>query len=99
MAYWDIAQMSFDSDLLQRVMACAAQELSPDVDVSVWTSENILRVCAAPGWDQAWASAQAGGVPNPGRDPAVITDGQILASVQAVRDSLAAQDVRVGESP
>jgi hypothetical protein len=45
---------------------------------------HMLEVCAAPGWGDAWASAVAGGVPDPGRDPAVIADGQILASVQTV---------------
>jgi hypothetical protein len=44
----------------------------------------MLDVCASPGWDEAWSSALASGGDNPGRDPAVITDGMILSEVQAL---------------
>jgi hypothetical protein len=81
MGYFDIAQMSDDADLQGRVRACAAQEIT--TDPYQWTAANMLEVCAAPGWDQAWASALAAGNETPGRDPAVITDGQILSAVQA----------------
>ena len=82
MSYWDISNMADDVDLQSRVAACAAQE--QDGEPRAWMYENILNVCAAPGWDQAWSSAVAAWRPRPGRDPAVITDDQILASVQAV---------------
>lgn len=79
--YWDIADMSNNSQLQSRVAACAAQE--QDQDGWAWTGANMLKVCASPGWADAWASAKAAGNPEPGKDPAVITDGQILSAVQA----------------
>lgn len=82
MAYWDISAMSVDADLQRRVQACAAQE--QDGDPYAWTAANMLRLAASPGWADKWASAIAAGVPDPGRDPAVITDGDILSAVQAI---------------
>lgn len=82
MSYWDIADMSLNGDLQRRVQAAAAQE--QDGDPFAWTAENMLRLCAEPGWAAAWASAIAAGNPAPGRDEAVITDGMILAGVQAL---------------
>lgn len=84
MSYWDSALMAQDSDLTFRVQACGAQELPGDVDVFEWTTANMLRVTAQPGWDAAWSSALASGNEQPGRDPGVITDGMILSGVQAV---------------
>ena len=81
MGYWDIAQMSADVDLTSRVAACAAQEGVPDP--RQWAADNVLLLAAEPGWADAWASAVAAGNEQPGRDPAVITDGMILAAVQA----------------
>jgi hypothetical protein len=83
MAYWDIAQMSADIDLTSRVAASAAQEGIPDP--RNWAGDNMLLVAASPGWSDAWASAVASGNEFPGRDPAVITDGQILSAVQALK--------------
>lgn len=83
MTYLNIATMGADSDLTSRIQACAAQEgVKPDP--FQWTTEHQLVLAAAPGWDQAWASAQAGGNAAPGRDAAVITDAMILAAVQAL---------------
>jgi hypothetical protein len=81
MAYWDVAQMSSDPDLQSRIAACAAQEGKPNP--RDWAYQHALVLCASPGWDAAWASAVAGNVPDPGRDPGVITDGMILSAVQA----------------
>jgi hypothetical protein len=41
-------------------------------------------MAAAPGFADAYASAVAGGVPAPGRDPSVISDAQILSAIQAL---------------
>jgi hypothetical protein len=82
MGYYEIATMAQDNDLAQRVQACAAQEI--DGNPYQWQTENMLDLCASPGWDAAWASALAGGNETPGRDPAVITDGMILSAVQAI---------------
>ena len=83
MSYWDIAQMSADPDLTSRVAAAAAQEGA--ADPRNWAADNMLTLAASPGWGEAWASAVAGGNEQPGRDPAVITDGMILSAVQAAR--------------
>lgn len=82
MSYWDISQMAADPDLLARVAACAAQE-QDSPGAWQWAVDNMLVLAAQPGWAEAWASAQASGNPAPGRDPGVITDGMILAAVQA----------------
>ena len=81
MAYYDIAQMSADIDLSSRVAACAAQEGRPEP--REWAADNMLTLAASPGWSEAWASATAGGNEQPGRDAGVVTDGMILAAVQA----------------
>jgi len=83
MSYWDNALMAQDLDLRARITACAAQELPVGVDVGGWVADHLLRITAAPGWADAWASALAGGNETPGRDPGVITDSQILSEVQA----------------
>lgn len=76
MSYWDIAEMANDLDLQSRIRACNAQEGANNSAIE------FLVICAAPGWADQWASAIAGKVDRPGKDPGVISDGQILASVQ-----------------
>lgn len=83
MGYYAIAQMSQDADLTARESACAAQEV-PGVDPYGWTIARTLTLASQPGWDAAWSSALAGGNEHPGRDESVITDGMILAAVQAI---------------
>jgi len=82
MSYWDISEMSRSTSLTNREQAAAAQEIA--ADPYEWVAQNVLRLAAQPGWDAAWASALAAGNPDPGRDPAVITDGMILSAVQAL---------------
>jgi hypothetical protein len=81
-AYFEIAQMSADIDLSSRVAACAAQEGKGGTNPRQWAADNMLVIAAAPGWADSWAYAIATGNQFPGKDPAVITDGQILAAVQ-----------------
>lgn len=80
-SYWDIAQAAQSESLAQRETAAAAQQGNPG-DPYVWARGHAYQLAAQPGWGAAWASAVAAGVPDPGADPAVITDGQILAAVQ-----------------
>jgi hypothetical protein len=87
MSYWDIASMARDLDLQSRIYACVAQETGSQ-DRTV----DFLVICGAPGWAEAWASALASDDPLPGKDPAVITDGMILSSVQAWLSSEAEGD-------
>lgn len=87
MAYWDIAEMANDADLQARVQAAAAQEMPGD-NPAQWINDHMWQVTASPGWDAAWASAVAGNVDRPGKDPGVITDGQILSAVQTVNGTI-----------
>lgn len=78
--YLTISTVSADSSMRQRVAACAAQQ--GNTEPEHWAYVNAFRWAAAPGWAAKWDSAIAGGVTNPGSDPAVITDADILAVVQ-----------------
>jgi hypothetical protein len=82
-SYNTIAKIAQDGALRHRIMACIAQE-DPAAHVSMWADAHMWRLAASPGWAAAWASAEAGGIPDPGRDEGVITDGMILAAAQAV---------------
>jgi hypothetical protein len=85
MAYYDQALLAQDWDFTQRVASSAAIEIDlGDTQPLAWAAEHIWIIAAAPGFADAYSSAIAGGVENPGRDPAVISDGQILAAVQAI---------------
>jgi hypothetical protein len=87
MAYFDVFSLTQDLDFFARVAACYATETvdAPNgANPNAWAGEHIWDVAAAPGFGDAYASAVAGGVPNPGRDPSVISDAQILSAVQAI---------------
>lgn len=81
MAYATIAAMAQDLALFQRLTAAAAEEhkTRPYPD---WVDTYRWDLAATPGWAAAWESAVANLNPDPGNDPAVITDGMILAAVQ-----------------
>lgn len=82
MSYTSIAQMASDAYLRDRITACAATEPETKNDPVQWTMNHAWQVVAAPGWDLAWDSAIAGEVPDPGKDPGVISDSMILSRVQ-----------------
>ena len=82
MAYWDLTQLSGDSDFSSRVAACYADETGGIDDPYAWAFSHAWQVATSPGFADAYASAVAGDVPNPGRDPSVISDAQILSAVQ-----------------
>jgi hypothetical protein len=87
MAYYDISLLAADGDFANRSMAAYATETLTDPTAPVasnWWPTHNWDMAAAPGFGDAYASAIAGNVENPGRDPAVITDGQILSAVQAL---------------
>lgn len=84
MAYSDQALLSRDQDFINRLAACAAVEVAlGELQPVEWSVRNVWQIAAAPGFADAYASAIAGGVPHPGNDPAVISDPQLLAAVQA----------------
>jgi hypothetical protein len=59
-------------------------------NLTQWVRDYRYLWAASPDWGAAWDSALAAHPPEtepdyePGKDPAVITDGQILATVQAL---------------
>jgi hypothetical protein len=94
MSYLQQSEIAANSAMFSRVAQCATQQGEPDPDD--WTNINRRVWAAAPGWDDAWASAQAahesdpppdiGETPyDPGADEAVITDPMILSQVQSMR--------------
>jgi hypothetical protein len=82
MSYSAQALLSADGDFLNRVMACAAVEVPMTHSPTVWATDHIWRVSAAPGFADAYEYAINTDVERPGNDPAVITDAQILGAVQ-----------------
>lgn len=95
MSYSTIAASAVDEALTDRITSATVQEAwnnpvhgDDDFGRAVRTSAaNANRmwwpVCIATDVEQAYASALAAGNPNPGGDEAVVTDGMILANVQA----------------
>jgi hypothetical protein len=87
MSYYAQHQMAYDGALVGRVTAAVAGEHqagNTTQDPEQWTSQNRHFWAASPGWADAWDSAVAAENPDPGADPAVITDAQILSAVQAL---------------
>lgn len=85
MAYYDQSLLSRDEDFVDRLSAAAAVETDPSdgLPPDQWARNSVWWIAAAPGFADAYASAIAGGVPDPGRDPSVISDAMIHAAVQA----------------
>jgi hypothetical protein len=85
-AYADIAALQMDNDFAQRTIAAYAVETlnTGGVDPASWQAMHSWDMAAQPGFGDAYASAIAGGVPRPGLDPAVITDGMILSAIQGI---------------
>lgn len=79
MSYSTIARCANDGAFADRVRAASSQE---DHGAAVST-DYLWKISAASDIEAAYASALAGGNPNPGGDESVITDGMILAFVQA----------------
>lgn len=93
-SYLSIAAIANDTWMRERMTAAATQQLrlgsAPLVGPTVyqWVDTNRYVWASSPGWGAAWDSALAGHPDDPdyepGKDPAVITDGMILATVQAL---------------
>lgn len=81
MSYNTIYQCANDPAFNNRIVAACAQEDAPNPVLAA----NQLRwdIATLSDIEQAYASALAGNNPNPGGDESVITDGMILAAVQA----------------
>jgi hypothetical protein len=66
-----------------------------------WVANNRYLWAASPSWGAAWESALAGHPDEPeyqpGKDPAVITDGMILSTVQALGNPAANGEPPAGD--
>lgn len=85
MSYLVISQITQSGSLQNRLTAAAAQEHKP-TPYGAWVYDHIWDFASQPGWAEAWASALAGGVTDPGSNESVITDGMILSAVQSIVD-------------
>lgn len=94
MSYTTISQATEDEAFRARVSAAVAREAwnNPtlaDSDFAHLAQTSTLAAMAQMIWpvaidtEAAYESAVIGGNPNPGSDPAVVTDGAILAATQA----------------
>ena len=88
MSYLTQNAISESAAMHNRIAQAATQEnIVPAGDADSWTFNMRRAWAASPGWAAAWESYRVGnpGVPDPGANEAVITDGMILAQVQAMR--------------
>lgn len=92
-AYLAIADIANDQYMTERLRACATQEARLDNGITIadpiaWVYENRYVWAASPGWGEKWHSAYVSHPDDdnyePGKDMAVITDGDILATVQSL---------------
>lgn len=84
MSYNDISEMQADTTLNRRLIACATQEGKGGVSQTPeqWVTENSWKIVSSPGWAAKWSSAKANYNSQPGIDESVITDDDILATIQ-----------------
>lgn len=73
--------ITMDSDFRLRITASVAVE-SDQTDPDAWANEHRWEWATAPGWAGKVAAALDAGNEEWGRDPAVITDSDILAVIQ-----------------
>lgn len=84
MSYLTQNEIAVNGSMHNRVAQAAAQE-AKGTNPDQWTSDHRRTWASAPGWSEAWESAEAS---EPGADhganEAVITDGMILSQVQSM---------------
>lgn len=83
MSFRTQANLADDYYLQRRVAACATKE--GIANPTEWTQARTWTFSAQPGWDAAYESATLVGNTTPGNADNVITDGMILAAVQALK--------------
>jgi len=86
MSYQSVVEMAGNQSLNARVVAAAAGE--GRVDPLQWVQGRIWQIVSEPGWDDAWDYAKGTTSvnvnPDMGARDDVVTDGMILAAVQAL---------------
>jgi hypothetical protein len=107
--YLAIAAIAQDQYMNQRMQACVTQEAYQGHiplgvnDAPQWVTANAYVWASSPSWGAKWASALAlhESEPEyePGKDEAVITDGDILSTVQALIPSLSEREQAAAEPP
>jgi hypothetical protein len=99
MSYATQSQLARDQDFIARCTACASKEIDPASPTSAqsWVIANIWELAASPGFDDKYEYALNTGVGRPGWEASVITDGDILAGVQALLAKVPADPVPVSE--
>jgi hypothetical protein len=89
-AYLTIAEIAADQHMIDRVTACAAQQALQGAPIEFaphWARERAFDWASSPSWGEKWDYARAVHPESdyqPGKDAAVITDGDILATVQSL---------------
>lgn len=86
-SYLAISQIANDEWMLERMTAAAVQQttlgnINVGTNPQVWISEQRYVWACSPSWGEKWSSALAGGIEEPGKDESVITDADILTTVQ-----------------
>ncbi len=99
MSYATIWTSYTDLALTHRITAAVAQETEPGADVPRLTLRVQWPVITATDVEAAYASALAAENLDPGGDEAVITDGMLLAHVQATLAALPPDDGTLGLPP
>jgi hypothetical protein len=83
-----IADLAEDEGFKRRVMVAVVTN-NIDSNPEAWINENILKVASSEGFEDAYASALAQEyLAQPGKNPAVISDDQIIAAVKAIAETL-----------
>ena len=98
MSYSSINRCANDPSFLARLDACVAQEQGVRNEVPApYKYREAFRwiVSSASDVEAAYESALAANNPDPGGDESVITDGMILAPVQANWDGVAASTPQI----
>jgi len=87
MAYSDVAALSGDVNFILRTSACYAIETA-DAETKKnpqqWAMDHAWEMAAQPGFGEAYTYARDTDVEDPGNNPGVITDAQILSAVQSI---------------
>jgi hypothetical protein len=82
MSYSTQSELARDNSVLMRVSACAST--CGVKNPQSWAWEHQWELSAQPGWDTAYSYALANNKTDVGNDESVITDGMILAAVEAI---------------
>jgi hypothetical protein len=91
-SYVAISRIANDYWMRERMTACATQQAHLGTvamdDPQAWVIDNRYIWASSPGWGEKWDYTLATHPDDPdyepGKDPAVITDADILATVQAL---------------